>query len=84
MELQGNVTVIGLDSNNYIDKTGTARTSHVANISQRNGKIIDTVRIPPELYAILKPGENYIFSMLTSSGRNGLYLRLVDIQPTED
>lgn len=84
MELQARVTAIGLNSKNYIDKTGTARTSNEANISQRNGSIIDTVRIPPELYARIKPGENYIFSMLSSNGRNGLYLRLVDIQPVTE
>lgn len=84
MELIAHVKMIGTDSSDYMDKTGAARTACYANVSQKNGQIIDTVRIPPEFLSMLKQGEDYNFSMISSNGRNGLYLRLVDIQPATE
>lgn len=81
MLLQAHVTLIGKDSSDYKDNTGSLKKSCLANISQKNGKIIDTVRVPEELFDILESGEAYVFDMVSSNGRNGLYLRLVDIQP---
>ena len=59
MKMTAKVLLIGKNSTVFTDAAGNVRTSYIANIAQENGKIIDTIKVPEELYPMLEGGNEY-------------------------
>ena len=83
MLLKASVTVIGKDRQNYTDTYGTSKYLYVVNISQDNGKIVDTLHVSEEQFGMMEPGKECILEMVSKNGRNGLYLRTTTVYPVK-
>lgn len=81
MKLTAKVVLIGKDTKNYVDANGNSKSMYLANIAQENGKIIDTIKVPEELFPMLEGGNEYDVELLSTTGKNGTYLRVTGITP---
>jgi hypothetical protein len=81
MRISANVTILGKIQKPWIDNTGVERTSYSANIMQNNGEIVDTLRLSQEQYNSIEVKKEYILQADYGTGKNGGYLRLIDITP---
>lgn len=83
MKLTAKVVLIGKDATTFVDANGNKRTSYLANIAQEQGRIIDTLRVPEESFAILEAGHEYLVELVSSTGKNGTYIRVINISPVK-
>ncbi len=83
MLLKASVTVIGKDRQNYVDMNGVSKTLYIVNVAQDNGKVIETLHVSEEQFAMMEPGKEYILEMVSKNGRNGLYLRTSAVCPAK-
>ena len=81
MKLMAKVLLIGKNAVTFTDASGNVRTSFTANIAQENGKIIDTIKVPEELFPMLEGGNEYDVELLSTTGKTGTYLRVTGITP---
>lgn len=81
MKVTANITVLAKIQRPWTDSTGTERTSYSANIMQNNGEIIDTLRLSLEQYNTIEANKQYLVNAEYGTGKNGAYLRLIDINP---
>lgn len=81
MKLMAKVLLIGKNAVTFTDAAGNVRTSFTANIAQENGKIIDTIKVPEELFPMLEGGNGYSVELLSTTGKTGTYLRVTGITP---
>lgn len=80
MRVQAVVTLIGKVTKTWKDEKGIEHVSHSGNISQNEGEIIDRIRLTQEQYNALIAGKLYAVTADYGIGKNGGYLRIVDIQ----
>ena len=80
MEVHFNVTLIGKVIKPWKDDTGQEHKSFLGNISQKNGEIIDRIRLTQSQYDALVAGKQYAITADYGTGRNGGYLRIVNIE----
>lgn len=83
MLLKSNVNVIGKNVQNYVDANGMSKKLYVVNIYQDNGKIIDSLRVSEEQFALLEPGKEFVLEMTSGNGRNGLFLKTTAVYPAK-
>ncbi len=81
MKMTAKVLLIGKNSVTFTDAAGNVRTSFTANIAQEQGKIIDTIKVPEELFPMLEGGNEYSVELLSTTGKTGTYLRVTGITP---
>lgn len=81
MNLTANLVILAKIQKPWTDSTGTERTSYSANIMQNNGEIIDTLRLSLEQYNAIEANKPYLVNVEYGTGKNGAYLRLIDISP---
>lgn len=79
MRLMGNVMILGKVQKPWTDSNGNTRTSYSANIVQNNGEIIDTLRLTQEQYNTIEVNQTYTVNADFGIGKNGGYLRILDI-----
>lgn len=80
MRVKAIVHVLGKYTNSWKDKeTNAERVSHIANIMQENGTIIDTLRLNVDQYNVVEAGKIYTISADYAKGQNGAYLNIIDI-----
>ena len=58
---------------------GNPQVSYFANIMQDKGTIIDTLRLNEEQFSQIEANQSYTITADFGTGRNGGYLRVVDI-----
>lgn len=75
------VQILGKVQKPWTDSTGNIRTSYSANIVQNNGEIIDTLRLTQDQYNTLEVNQTYSVNADFGIGKNGGYLRILDIYP---
>lgn len=83
MIYQANVTVVGKDSQSYVDSAGAAKVSYIVNVIQNQGRIIDSIRVPAEYFETIEVGKAYTIELVSGNGRNGLYLRVTSVYPAK-
>lgn len=80
MRVEANVFVLAKISKPWKDSAGNVQTSYSANIMQDKGTIIDTIRLNQEQFSQIEPNQSYVITSDFGTGRNGAYLRVVDIR----
>lgn len=81
MRLTAIVLLLGKVQKPWTDSTGSTRTSYFANVVQNNGEIIDTLRLTQDQYNTLEVNQTYSVDADFGIGKNGGYLRILDIYP---
>ena len=76
MKLNANIAIIGKVAKPWTDSNGTDHLSYNINIMQENGQIVDTLRVSKEQ---VEAGKTYSFFAEYGTGKNGPYLRILDI-----
>lgn len=79
MVMKARFTVIGKFTVPFIASDGTAKESPKVNIAQDNGKVIETLRVTLEQFNVLETGLEYTANIISGNGKNGLYLKVLDI-----
>jgi hypothetical protein len=84
MRLVGTIQVLAKLKNPWVDSNGNEKISYSANILQNNGEIIDTIRLSLEQFNSIEAGTKpYQITTDFGTGRNGGYLRIIDITPSK-
>lgn len=83
MRVTAHVFILAKVQKPWVDSNGTERTSYSANITQSNGEIIDTIRLSIEQFNDIEPNKAYTITANYGIGKNGGYLRLLDITPAK-
>ncbi|MSS36922.1 hypothetical protein [Clostridium porci] len=83
MQVTAKVLLLGKVQKLWKDANGNSHTAFVGNIVQNNGEIIDTLRLTQEQYNMLEVNQSYIVNADFGVGKNGGYLRVVDITPSK-
>jgi len=63
----------------WTDSNGVERFSYSINIMQDQGQIIDTLRLNQEQYTMIEANKPYTIFADYGTGKNGPFLRVVDI-----
>lgn len=79
MRVIAKVQIVGKVQKPWTDSNGVERSSYSANIMQENGQIIDTLRLNQEQYNMVEANKPYTIIADYGSGKNGSYIRVVDI-----
>ena len=79
MRVKATINVIGKVSKPWKDLEGKEHLSYSANIMQCNGEVIDTIRLTREQFDTVESGKNYTLTADYGTGKNGAYLKIVDI-----
>lgn len=79
MRVSANVHVLAKLKKPWTDDAGNERQSYSANIMQNNGEIVSTIRLTADQYAKIENGKSYSIFADFGTGRNGAYLKIVDI-----
>lgn len=79
MRLTAKVHVLAKVQKPWTDSNGVERLSYSINIMQNNGEVIDTLRLSQEQYNLIEANKSYIVNAEYGSGRNGAFLRVVDV-----
>lgn len=79
MRVIAKVQMVGKVQKPWTDSNGVERSSYSANIMQENGQIIDTIRLNQEQYNMVEANKPYTIIADYSTGKNGTFLRVVDI-----
>lgn len=61
------------------DSNGVERLSYSINIMQEQGQVIDTLRLNQEQYNMIEANKPYTVIADYGTGKNGSFLRVVDI-----
>lgn len=80
MYLSANLTVIGKVVSAYTDASGNPKNAYSLNIIQEQGRVIGSVRVSADQFQSVEENQNYVFKFSSGTGRNGLYLKLLEIQ----
>ena len=83
MRLTGNVQILAKLKNPWVDSNGIEKISYSANVLQNNGEIIDTIKLSLEQFNSIEPNKPYQITADFGTGKNGGYLRIVDISPSK-
>ena len=83
MRLIGNVQILAKLKNPWVDSNGIEKISYSANILQNNGEVIDTIKLSLEQFNSIEPNKPYQITADFGTGRNGGYLRIIDITPVK-
>lgn len=83
MRLNGEIFILAKVERPWTDENGVSRTSFAINISQLDGQIIETLRLTQAQFQFVEAKKNYVITADYGVGKNGGYLRLVDISPTK-
>lgn len=84
MRVNSIVHVLAKIQKPYIDSNGIERISYSANVMQNGGEIIDTIRLTLEQYQSIEPNKQFTITADYGTGKNGNFLRLVDITSTKN
>lgn len=79
MRINAKVYVLAKLAKPWIDSNGHQQTSYSVNISQNDGEIIDTLRIPEACFALVQPNSYCEIVADYGIGKNGGYLRVLNI-----
>ncbi len=79
MRVQANAFILAKLSKPWKDSAGNPQVSYFANIMQDKGTIIDTLRLNEEQFSQIEANQSYTITADFGTGRNGGYLRVVDI-----
>lgn len=79
MRVTAKVHVLAKVQKPWTDSNGVERLSYSINIMQENGQVIDTLRLNQEQYGMVEANKPYSVIGDLSSGKNGSFLRVVDI-----
>ena len=79
MQLKATVFIIGKRISIYKDKEGVEHKSFIANVSQNNGEIVDTIRLNQNLYDKIESNRMFTILCEYATSKNGNYLKIVDI-----
>lgn len=79
MRILAKVHVLARTQKPWSDSNGVERLSYSINIMQEQGQIIDTLRLNQEQYNIVEANKPYTVIADYGTGRNGSFLRVVDI-----
>lgn len=83
MQVQAKILILAKVVKNWADDKGVAHKLYVINISQADGQIIDTLRLSEEQFDFVEAKKDYLVTADYGTGRNGAYLRIVDILPAK-
>ena len=85
MKLTANVMILAKFEKPWNDSHGKEHISWVANIAQKNGMIIDTLRLSKEQYESIEAGKNYMINAEYGKNNTGAgYLRVLSILPAKN
>lgn len=80
MRVTAKIQVLAKIQKPWTDSNGVERLSNSINIMQDQGQVIDTLKLNQEQYNMIEANKPYtVVADLISSGKNGSYLRVVDI-----
>lgn len=79
MRVIAKAQILGKVQKPWTDSNGVERSSYSANIMQENGQVIDTLRLNQEQYNMVEANKPYTVIADYSTGKNGTFLRVVDI-----
>lgn len=79
MRVIAKAQILGKVQKPWTDSNGVERSSYSANIMQENGQVIDTLRLNQEQYNMVEANKPYTIIADYSTGKNGTFLRVVDI-----
>ena len=79
MQLRATVTIIGKKFSIWKDKDGVEHKSFIANISQNNGEIVDSIRLNQEEFDKIEQNKIYTILCEYATSKNGNYLKIVEI-----
>lgn len=83
MRVHASVTLIGKVAKPWKDSEGVERVSYSCHIMQNEGEIVETIRITQAQYNVLIAGKPYLITADYGVGKNGGYLRIVNIEETK-
>lgn len=83
MRLTGNVHILAKIQKPWTDSNGVEKMSHIANIMQNGGEVIDTLRLYLEQFNSIEANKPYQIVADYGVGKNGSYLKLIDITPSK-
>ncbi len=63
----------------WTDSNGVERLSYSINIMQEQGQVIDTLRLNQDQYNMVEANKPYTIIADYGTGKNGSFLRVVDI-----
>ncbi len=84
MRVNSSIHVLAKIQKPWIDSNGVERMSYSANVMQNGGEIIDTIRLTLEQYQIIEPNKQFTITADYGTGKNGNFLKLVDIIPAKN
>ena len=79
MRVIAKVHVLGKVSRPWKDRDGVNRVTNIANVSQNNGEIVDSIRLTQEQFDSVVSGKDYTVTADYGTSINGNYLRIMDI-----
>lgn len=65
----------------WTDNSGNSHVSYSVNVAQKNGEIVDRLRLSKDLWDDIVTNQNYSIDVEVSMGRNGLYMRVTELSP---
>lgn len=83
MRIFANVHILAKLEQPWEDANGNQRTAYKANIMQNQGEIIDILRLTPAQFEKIENGKDYTVSADLGNGKNGPFLRIIDIFATK-
>lgn len=79
MRVTAKVHVLAKVQKPWTDSNGVERLSYSINIMQEQGQVIDTLKLNQEQYNLVEANKSYTVIADYGSGKNGSFLRVVDI-----
>ena len=79
MFFTGNFLVLAKVSEPWTDNAGNSHLSYSINVAQKNGEIVDRLRLSKDLWDDIVTNQNYSITVEISMGRNGLYMRVTEL-----
>lgn len=79
MRVTAKIQVLAKIQKPWTDSNGVERLSNSINIMQDQGQVIDTLKLNQEQYNMVEANKPYTVVADYGSGKNGSYLRVVDI-----
>lgn len=77
MKCKAKAKIIGKDSTEYTAKNGIEKKAFRVNISQENGKSIDTLSVSEDIFNTLIEEGTYLLEIESRKGMNGIYLKVL-------
>lgn len=79
MRVTAKVHVLAKVQKPWTDSNGVERLSNSINIMQEQGQVIDTLKLNQEQYNLVEANKSYTVIADYGSGKNGPFLRVIDI-----